>query len=123
MPIRRLDHVNLRTTRLPEMIAWYRDVLGLVEGPRPDFGFPGAWMYAGDHPIVHLVAVGEEGMGSDGALKLEHFALAADDLDAFRATIREAGIAGREVLIEDFGLRQINVWDPDGNHIHVDFAA
>ena len=23
----------------------------------------------------------------------------------------------------DFELVQINVWDPDGNHIHVDFPA
>ncbi len=25
--------------------------------------------------------------------------------------------------IEDFGIVQVNLWDPDGNHIHVDFDA
>ena len=49
-----LDHVNIRTRRLSVLRAFYTDVLGLKDGPRPPFGHPGAWLYAGDHPIVHL---------------------------------------------------------------------
>ena len=36
-----LHHVNLKTTRLQEMIDWY----GTVVGSRPNFQFPGgAWL-------------------------------------------------------------------------------
>ncbi len=42
MGITSLDHVNLRTTRLDEMIEWYCNVLGMRVGPRPPFPFPGA---------------------------------------------------------------------------------
>ena len=40
-------------------MAWYRDILGLRTGPRPDFPIPGAWLYAEDTAMVHLVAVSE----------------------------------------------------------------
>jgi len=49
-----LDHVNIRTRQLSVVRAFYTDVLGLKDGPRPPFGHPGAWLYAGDRPVVHL---------------------------------------------------------------------
>lgn len=124
MSIQRLDHVNLRTAQLAAMVSWYRDILELEPGARPAFGFPGAWLYAGDHAIVHLVEVdGPVGAGSEAALKLEHFALQASDLAAFKARLEAHGERYREARIGELDLVQINVWDPDGNHIHVDFTG
>lgn len=122
MPIKRLDHVNLRTAQLDAMIAWYVDVLGLHNGTRPDFGFPGAWLYAGDTAVVHLVGVdGDPGSGSETPLKLEHFALTATDARAFEARLTSCGVAFKQSRINALGIEAFNVWDPDGNHIHVDF--
>ena len=53
--MKRLEHVNVRTANLDAMVEWYGRMLGMTSGPRPGFSFPGAWLYAGDHPIVHLV--------------------------------------------------------------------
>lgn len=123
MPITRLDHVNLRTAQLDAMIAWYTDVLGLRLGARPDFGFPGAWLYAEDRAVVHLVAVPDPaGAGSEGALKLEHFAFTATGAAEFAARIEASGTAFKRVEVAATGLVAFNLWDPDGNHIHVDFA-
>ncbi len=55
--LKRLDHVNIRTADLAGMIAWYGRVLDMHPGPRPGFTFPGAWLYADGHAIVHLVGV------------------------------------------------------------------
>ena len=55
MAIRGIDHINIGTHRLEETRAFFRDVLGLTEGWRPDFPFGGAWLYAGDGAVVHLV--------------------------------------------------------------------
>mgnify|MGYP000188652562 CR=1 FL=1 len=55
--LKKLDHVNVRTARLDAMIAWYGEMLGMNTGPRPDFDFPGAWLYAGDNAVIHLVGV------------------------------------------------------------------
>lgn len=125
MPIERLDHVNLRTTRLAEMIEWYRDVLGLMAGTRPAFSMDGAWLYAGDVAAVHLVAVEDDGAaGSETALKLEHFAFrASGDAEMFQGRLEDMGVAYRRSGIADMNLSAFNVWDPDGNHIHIDFVA
>ena len=123
MQITRLDHVNLRTEQLEVMIDWYFDVLGLVSGARPDFGFPGAWLYAGDVAVVHLVGVSKDaGVGSEATLKLEHFALRAMDGAGFEARLRDRGVEFRKSGIDELGLVAFNIWDPDGNHIHVDFT-
>jgi catechol 2,3-dioxygenase-like lactoylglutathione lyase family enzyme len=50
-----LDHVNIRTTQLDEMSAFYENVLSLKRGKRPAFPFGGAWHYCGKSAIVHLV--------------------------------------------------------------------
>lgn len=124
MQIEKLDHVNLRTTQLDKMINWYSEILGLRLGDRPDFGFPGAWMYAGDAAIVHLVGIdGDTAVGSEVDLKLEHFALTATGSAAFTVRLKETGTPYRRAELEATRIVAFNVLDPDGNHIHVDFSA
>ena len=49
-----LDHYNVSTRKLKETVQFYEDVLGFVNGPRPQFDFPGAWLYSAGHPVLHL---------------------------------------------------------------------
>jgi catechol 2,3-dioxygenase-like lactoylglutathione lyase family enzyme len=122
MGLRHLDHVNVRTSRLAEMTAFYRDVLGMSVGPRPAFPFGGAWLYCGERPVVHLVEVASQ--PEPGAqLRLEHFAFAADDFDEVVGRLSRAGVKHDVSTVADFGLRQVHVHDPDGNHIHIDFRV
>ncbi len=123
MQIRKLDHVNVRTTRLDVMINWYTNVLGMRSGDRPNFPFPGAWMYAGDAAAVHLVGIeGTPGTGSEADLKLEHFAFSATGGDELEARLCALGEQYRRLDLPEINLFQINLWDPDGNHIHIDFT-
>lgn len=121
--IERLDHVNLRTGQLDAMVAWYSDVLGLTPGPRPSFPFPGAWLYAGEFALVHLVGVdpGPSDPGED--LKLEHAAFRATGYADVKSRIETRGDRMHIVKVPDFPIVQINVWDPDGNHLHIDFHS
>ena len=51
------DHVNLNTKYLEETISFYT-LLGLVDGPRPDFDFNGSWLYLDPDlqtACIHLV--------------------------------------------------------------------
>jgi catechol 2,3-dioxygenase-like lactoylglutathione lyase family enzyme len=122
MALTKLDHVNLRTARLDEMRAFYTEVLGLSSGPRPPFSFGGAWLYCGGEAAVHLVEVARP-PATDGELRLEHFAFAASGLADFLTLLKARGIPYRLGVVPDFGVIQVNIHDPDGNHIHVDFAA
>lgn len=118
--IERLDHINLRTAQLDAMTAWYVEVLSMETGPRPGFPFPGAWLYANGHALVHLVGV-EKAPGEQGDLTLEHGAFKASGLTEFIDKLEARGERFRIGRIEDFGIIQVNVWDPDGNHLHIDF--
>lgn len=122
MGLKYLDHVNIRTSKLAAMRAFYCDVLGLKEGERPAFSFGGAWLYAGDRPCVHLVEV-DEAPQPQGELRIEHFAFAAEGKAEFLRKLQAAGIPYRESVLPGGALTQVNVWDPDGNHLHVDFSS
>ncbi|MEM9060931.1 MAG: VOC family protein [Pseudomonadota bacterium] len=121
--VKRLDHVNVRTSRLDEMIHWYGEMLGMRSGPRPDFPFPGAWLYCGKDAAIHLIGVEAE-PGSDAEdLKLEHFALAATGIAELVERAKASGERFDIRKVPDFPIVQVNLWDPDGNHIHIDFHA
>lgn len=121
MAIAYLDHVNIRTAQLGEMRRFYRDVVGLEEGPRPSFGFDGAWLYCGGRAAVHLVAVERTPEGREP--RIEHFAFRASGLPSFLETLREKNVTHTSNVVADLGIRQINIHDPDGNHIEIQFAA
>lgn len=121
MALDKLDHVNIRTRRLDEQIAFYRDVLGLPSGKRPPFPFPGAWMYAGDQAVVHLVGIQEEPAPWRPDQSLEHFALSGTGLLPFLGRLRDSKVAYECRIVPGVGIVQVNVHDVDGNHIHIDF--
>ncbi|QFS82576.1 Glyoxalase-like domain protein [Roseivivax sp. THAF40] len=120
MPLTGFSHVNVRTARLAEMVEWYTDILGMKTGPRPDFAFDGAWLYLGDNPFIHLVSVLEDPRTQDP--KIEHFAFDATGMAAFAESLASHGVAFTIDPVPGFPLVQINCHDPDGNHIHIDFA-
>jgi catechol 2,3-dioxygenase-like lactoylglutathione lyase family enzyme len=120
--IRRLDHVNVRTANLERLIRFYADALGLVAGERPPLGFPGAWLYAGDAPVIHLVGVAEQPQ-PEGALRLEHFAFSATGLGELTARLERLGIPFKQSRQAGTGNVIVDLHDPDGNRLHVDFPA
>ncbi len=121
MPINRLEHVNVRTANLEGMVEWYGRVLGMKPGWRPPFKFPGAWLYCGDQPAVHLVGVPSQPK-TDG-LRLEHFAFSATGLSELVKRLDAEGVHYAPIRVPGSNELQINIHDPDGNHIHIDFSA
>ena len=122
MTVGRLDHINLRTARLKEMVDWYGRVLGMPSGDRPNFPFPGAWLYADGVPIVHLNGCDSVAPQSDD-LTMEHFAIQAKGLKDFITHLQKLGERFAVGQVPGAPIVQVNVWDPDGNHVHIDFAA
>jgi catechol 2,3-dioxygenase-like lactoylglutathione lyase family enzyme len=120
MALKSLDHVNVCTRRVDVLRAFYSDVLGMPAGPRPAFSFNGAWMYCGERPAVHLVERLDLAP-TEGDLRVQHFAFSAEGLGDFLGRLKARGVKYRIGIVEDFGTCQVNVHDPDGNHIHVDF--
>ena len=57
-----LNHYSIRSADLDACRRFYTEVLGLAVGPRPEFPFPGLWMYEGDttlwaNAVVHIIGI------------------------------------------------------------------
>ena len=121
MPINSLDHVNIRTANLDELSRFYEEILGLKRGDRPAFAIGGAWHYCGEAAVVHLVHL-EEPLDR-GEPQVEHFAFFATGLADFLDHLRGRRISYDVAIVPDIGNKQVNIHDPDGNHIEVQFEA
>lgn len=118
MSIVLLDHVNIATDKLEATKDFFVDVLGLSVGRRPDFKFPGYWLYAGGQDLVHLVGV-EAGSGEDPKSPLDHFAFRTDDLEDMAARLDSRGIEFLRIEAPDGSRRQLFLRDPNNVTIEI----
>ena len=118
MLVRDLHHVSINVTDVERSAAFYVDVLGMERLPRPDFGFPGAWLGVGGGRQVHLIqAAVPEDLG-------QHFAFEVDDIDAAVDALRTAGTTVRGPMpVGDSAARQAFLHDPDGNRLELNQPA
>jgi len=136
MSIDRLDHVSIRTADLDATRLFYTDVLGFEVGPRPEFPFPGVWLYNNGSAVVHVIGIdrddpsglldylGERGAeGLKGSGTVDHVAFTGRDLPALRTRFQAAGIPFRERVVPNMKLGQLFVEDPNGVVIELNFPG
>jgi catechol 2,3-dioxygenase-like lactoylglutathione lyase family enzyme len=139
--IQSLNHFSIRTVELEASRQFYEEVLGLKVGPRPDFPFPGLWIYAGDtgnpyNAVVHIIGIdrndpeglkkylGERDEGTlQGGGALDHVAFFATGLADMLAHLKGRGIAPRERTVPSIGLHQLFLDDPNGIVIELNYPA
>jgi catechol 2,3-dioxygenase-like lactoylglutathione lyase family enzyme len=132
MTLQSLDHFLVYATDLEATKDFYCDVLGMTEGARPPFEFPGYWLYIDDKPVVHLA--GDDGSDtfeqylgkrpdSYGAHTgaLDHIAFRCGDFDNVRAQFDETKLPYTHRVVPAFDLQQLFVKDPDGVTIELNF--
>ena len=88
MEVATIDHVNVETDELERSAKFYREVIGLKEGPRPDFDRPGFWMYAGEKPVVLIIKTDPNNKMLTGSkdASISHFSLQIKDFRSLRIT-------------------------------------
>ncbi len=121
MPIQGLDHFTVNAADLDRSRRFYAEVLGLTDGDRPPFDFPGAWLYCGERPIVHLIGGRAGGEGGTGTL--DHIALSARGLAEMVDRLQAMEIAYTSRTVPRAGLHQVFVHDPDGVMVELNFPA
>ncbi len=131
MPIASLDHVNIRTARPADSIAFYRDVLEMTVSPAPGAAdlAHGGWVMVADRAVVHI-GHSDATYPSDGRVPFDpgggsgpvhHIAFACTDHGAMKRRLAERGIAIDENSVVAIGLRQIFLRDPAGVLIELNF--
>jgi catechol 2,3-dioxygenase-like lactoylglutathione lyase family enzyme len=121
MAITEMNHFTVLTDDLDRTRAFYVGLLGLREGPRPPLGFPGAWLYTGDRPVLHVIAGRELPKERRGVL--DHMAFSARGLADITERLDAAGIAYDLRRQADSRVWQLFVFDPNGARVELDFDA
>jgi len=135
MPITDINHYLVVSRNLARSKKFYEEVLGLKLAPeRPDFGFPGYWLKAGDAICVHLASqqpnkvrdqflLKKHPKGTTGSGSVDHIAFLARDPREVRERIRKNKVAMHFRSFPDAKLFQIFLKDPDDVTIELNFLG
>ena len=121
MAVSGMNHFTILTDDVPRTVDFYARLLGLADGPRPDLGFPGAWLYAGDVAVLHVV--GGKSRDQLRAGVIDHMAFTAQGLaDTLAAlvTYNVEHICRRQI---ESGTWQVFFFDPNGARVELDVPA
>ncbi len=136
MPLSHIEHYLVAADDMDQTRDWYRDVLGMQEGPHPDFGFPVHWMYLDGRDVVHIgrnaQMAGEnqkrylgrlaQNAGS-GTGAIDHIAFRARSLEETMTHLRRMGVPFSERRANGQALYQLFLYDPNGIKVELNFDA
>jgi catechol 2,3-dioxygenase-like lactoylglutathione lyase family enzyme len=135
MPLSHLEHFLIQSADLEATKDWYVRVLGMRVGPSPDFRMPVYWLYIGDRDVLHLTVgganvseqrlryLGQQSQAIQGSGVVDHVAFRAHGLTEMIAHLEGLGIEFRERQVDDQGLYQLFLIDPNGVKVELNFAA
>jgi catechol 2,3-dioxygenase-like lactoylglutathione lyase family enzyme len=134
MPVSHLEHFLIQSADIRATTDWYVDVLGFKEGYHPDFKFPVVWLYLGDKDVIHITQGGKDvsenrkkylGQQSDavsGSGVIDHMAFRCTGLADMMAHLKSRHIAFTQRQVDDQGLFQLFLLDPNGVKIELNFS-
>ena len=115
-----MNHFTVLTDDVARTVDFYRDLMGLAEGYRPDLGFPGAWLYAGERAVLHIVGGKPREALRPGVI--DHMAFTATGLPATLEKLTARGVHYACRQQAGTGLWQVFFFDPNGARVELDFA-
>ena len=120
----RIDHINIAAPLelLQQVRDFYCEALQLEEGPRPDFGFNGYWLYGDGRPIVHLME-SDNHFPAERPHYLDHVAFEVQGVQAYIERLQALGVEHNVLYISDFNIAQVFCKDPCGNGVEANFAG
>jgi catechol 2,3-dioxygenase-like lactoylglutathione lyase family enzyme len=119
-----LDHFLVLTDDIDATRDFWCEVLGLEVGQRPPLEFPGYWLYAGDHPCVHIAErsryIAHSGrVGIPAATgPVEHVAFDGADPDEVAERLRRSRVPAVKNDVPGV-MRQYFIEDPNGVKIEI----
>ncbi|MEN9226791.1 MAG: VOC family protein [Thermostichus sp. HHBFW_bins_43] len=123
-----LFHVAIKTNDLEITVRFYTQVMGMRQVPRPNFGFPGAWLACPtpeNAAIFHIYAggpaLGRTGVAPQETGAVDHISLQAVGFHEFKRRITRLGLSCREFIVPGTSLWQLFVYDPNGVLLELTF--
>ena len=125
MAIQGMNHFTILTDNMEGTRDFYCKLLDLEVGKRPNFSFPGWWLYKNGTPILHVV--GGRPRQELRAGTLDHMAFTATDLLPTLKVLEEHKI-GYELRRLDAPEGGVDLWqlffmDPNNAKVELDFSG
>jgi catechol 2,3-dioxygenase-like lactoylglutathione lyase family enzyme len=120
MPVSAMNHFTLLTKDVATTEDFYGDLLGLKAGYRPPISRPGVWLYAGQHPILHVIDPINMPPQAHGVL--DHMAFTATGLKDVVAKLKQRGVKYDLRQQGETGAWQLFFHDPNGAKVELDFG-
>lgn len=124
MPIKRMDHFTIVTKSSAVTEQFYSDILGFKAGPRPNFTFPGVWLYNNNEAVLHVI---EKPQVPSESGVLDHMAFWGSDLAGYVAKLESRGIKYELKRLPQggagAGVWQLFFFDPNNARVEIDFPA
>ena len=119
-----MNHFTILAGDEQATLDYYVGLLGLTVGPRPDLGFPGAWLHEGGPQAVLHIVFGRP-LPSQRAGVIDHMAFSATDLRGTAQRMSERGLKYdlRRLANSADGQWQLFCHDPNGARVELDFDA
>ena len=121
MAVSGMNHFTILTDDVERTVRFYGDLMGLKAGSRPSLSFPGAWLYAGDQPILHNIGGRPKSELKPGVI--DHMAFTGHDLSATLAMLEREKVEHVCRQQVGSGVWQVFFHDPNGAKVELDFAA
>lgn len=121
MPAHTMSHFTVLTKDVAATEKFYGELLGLSTGYRPPISRPGVWLYAGEHPILHVIDPVE--MPKQAAGVLDHMAFNATGLKEVAAKLKARGITYALSQQGETGTWQMFFHDVNGAKVELNFEA
>ena len=119
-----LDHYNVSTRKLKETVQFYEDVLGFVNGARPQFDFPGAWLYSAGQPVLHLNDIsGTDKQPHPDSGVIDHVAFGSRGFEAMKQHLSGKGVPYHVNQVPNSTRWQIFFRDPNNVEIELNFET
>ena len=134
MPLRHLEHFLIQTADIGATRDWYVNVLGLEEGPHPDFKFPVCWLYIDGKDVIHVTEggknvsenrkryLGQQSDALEGTGVIDHLAFRCTGLKDMLEHLTRLNVPFNRRQVDDQGLYQLFLFDPNGIKIELNFA-
>jgi catechol 2,3-dioxygenase-like lactoylglutathione lyase family enzyme len=116
-----MNHFTVIAANEQETLDFYVGLLGLEPGPRPDLGFPGAWLYADGRAVLHLYF--DRPLPAQRAGVIDHMAFSARALKEVKARFDTRGHKYDLRRQAGAGTWQLFCHDPNGAKVELDFDS
>ena len=118
-----MNHFTVLAEDERATLDFYVGLLGLTVGPRPDLGFPGAWLQADRAAPAVLHIIFGRTLPVPRAGVIDHMAFSASGLSEVKARFDASGV--KYTLCRQAGARtwQLFCHDPNGARVELDFDA